>query len=316
MQELHETTRFSVALFTRRLDLVVLFVAICAMPARSLDFSSDLVLYEENFNGEVSFPITPEVDDIAAGGLIGFSESAGGFGAPPTLTGTAVHESVSASSTFAEGLIFLSNSIGTASFNLRGEFAGLSASLDTQAFIQLAANIDTGAINVGGIQTILLIQDDVMGGLKASINVVEADGTLPSGFNNFLEVPLAASETSALLAGAAFVLDCQIDRGAETVTGSIDISGFPSITVGPMSLFFVSPTDPVVGVGQQLTVNLPGGPTGTLVEVDFDTFRISRTQPTLVPLLSPSTVPLLVALLLGTAWWQTRRWRIDPQRAG
>lgn len=60
---------------TRRLGLAVVLVAIYAMPALSLDFSNDRFVYREDFNGEISFPTTVEVDLIAAGGLRGGSDS-------------------------------------------------------------------------------------------------------------------------------------------------------------------------------------------------------------------------------------------------
>ena len=99
-----------------RLTLLSL-ILVLAGPAQSLDFSNDQVLYEEDFEGETSFPTTPEVDAIAAGGMHGLSSPSLGV---PTLSGAAVSASVSASGDSLEIVEFGSNSIGTDSFNLRG----------------------------------------------------------------------------------------------------------------------------------------------------------------------------------------------------
>ncbi len=74
----------------RRLGLAAVIVAIYAMPALSLDFSNDRFVYREDFNGEISFPTTVELDLIAAGGLRGGSDS-DLLGPPPSLTGTRAH---------------------------------------------------------------------------------------------------------------------------------------------------------------------------------------------------------------------------------
>ncbi len=181
MQELHGTTRCSVALFTRRLDLVVLFVAICAMPARSLDLSNDRLVYQEDFNGEISFPTTAELDLIAAGGLRGGSDS-DLVGPPPSLTGTSVHESLSASTTLTEAVFFLSSTLDTASFSLRGEFSGLSLPSPARGIFQLfgSFNILPGGTDLPSFAVwVVLNSEDLPVPASVSIAVVERDGIPP-----------------------------------------------------------------------------------------------------------------------------------------
>lgn len=284
----------------RRLPLLSL-ILVLAGPAQSLDFSNDLVLYYEDFEGETSFPTTPEVDLIAAGGLFGISYSPIGTDVP-TLSGTAVSASVSSASSevFLESVI-VTESLGTDSFNLRGEYSGLSASLDAIAELHLDATVrDIVEERVGEIGLRLII--DNVGGFGV-LRVVERDGTLPAQeLNNFMDVLVPPLAYDALLAGAAFVLDCQIDRAAETVTASIDIDGFSPTIVGPMSFIVVPQTEPLEW--PRATLELPVYPFPVIeAEVEFDSIRISRTQPAvLVPALSPVSLALLAAALLGAAW--------------
>lgn len=300
--------------FSWRLFVACVLAAGSSAPARSLDFSNDVILYEESFDGEISFPITPEVDTISAGGLVGFS-LVGNFGLsgpPPVLDGASVVEIVSRGfdELFASGVIFTTNSIGTGSYNLRGEFKGLSASDTGLAWVQLASNVDSGEINVGAISMILNAEIDGMGAVILSIKVTERDGSTPASFNNSMQITLSAAETVALLGGAEFTLDCQVDRAGETATGSIEVSGFAEVTVGPMPLMFISPSDPMVGAGQQLVEVVQGFP-GTFVEVELGNFRISRASATSVPVLYPPALILLAVVLLSSGAWRSRSGRAE-----
>ncbi len=289
-----------------------MLVAIYAMPALSLDFSNDRLVYREDFDGEISFPTTVEVDLIAAGGLRGGSDS-DLLGPPPLLTGTSVHESTSTSTTIVEAVFFLSSTLDTASFSMRGEFSGLSVPSPTRAILQLFGSFDIlpgGTAFPSFAVWVILDSEDLPFPASVSIAVIETDGIPPPtlGVDNFLELALPAAETAALLAGAAFVLDFRADRETETLTGSIDITGFPSHTVGPMPLLFIADTADVIIAGQALTLTSSTAP-GTFVEVDVDAFEVYQIRA--VPALSPGAMPLLVALLLGTACWQTRRGRFS-----
>ena len=99
----------------------------------------------------------------------------------------------------------------------------------------------------------------------------------------------------------------------ETATGSIDLKGFPTLVVGPMPLLFIGSTDPFAGAGHQISVNLAGSLSGTLVEVNLGTFRISRTQAVSVPMFTPPGTALVASLLLVVAWLQTRGPRSAPK---
>ena len=283
-----------------RLPLLSL-ILVLAGPTQSLDFSNDLVLYYEDFEGETSFPTTPEVDLIEAGGMFGISYTAIGTSVP-TLSGTAVSASVSSDS-YGDSLeeVIVTESLGTDSFNLRGEYSGLSASLDAIAELHLDATLrDIVEQTIGDIGLRLII--DSVGGF-AVLRVVERDGTLPAHeLNNFLDVLVPPLAYDALLAGAAFVLDCQIDRAAETVTASIDIDGFSPTIVGPMSFTVVPQTKPLEWARTTLELSVFPFPV-IEVEVEIDSFRISRTQAAvMVPALSSVSLALLAAALLGAAW--------------
>lgn len=212
-------------------------------------------------------------------------------------------------------MFFLSSTLDTASFSLRGEFSGLSLPSPARGILQLfgSFNILPGGTDLPSFAVwVVLNSEDLPVPASVSIAVVERDGIPPPtlGVDNFLELPLPAAETAALLAGAAFVVDFRADRVAETLTGSIDITGFPSHTIGPMPLLFIDDTADVIIAGQALI--LTSSPPGTIVEVDVEAFEVYQIRA--VPVLSPRGMPLLVALLLGTAWWQTRRGRFSTSR--
>jgi hypothetical protein len=294
----------------RRRPLLSL-ILVLAGPAKSLDFSNDLVLYEEDFEGETSFPTTPEVNTIAAGGMGGFYLPS--F-LPPTLSGTAISESVPGleDGDFQVGAIINPpGTIGTDSFNLRAEFSALShegQSPDPSVIdLFVGATFDSGEVSRGS--AILSLRVDNFSTFEAQLIVCERDGSIPVECNNSLEVPVPTDAVAALFAGAVFVLDCQIDRAAETVTGSIEIDGFSPIIVGPMSFTVLSQTDPIINPLQSLFLDTGTSvETDTLVEVEFDSFRISQTQAAaMVPSLSPVSLALLAAALLGAmAYWRRR----------
>jgi hypothetical protein len=273
----------------------------------SFDFSTDLVLYEEDFESEVAYPTTPEVDLLFAGGMIGTEDQGGAPGpAPPILTGTSVRESVALQSPFdpsdpfTERVDLVSDSIGLGSYNMTGEFSGLSETADAEAFVALVSQIDDGEAILGQIDVLLAVTGGDGGPPVAQLAIAEEDGVSPSGFDDFRTVDLSTAEASALIAGTPFVLKLQVDRPNGFGFASIQTDGFPIQIAGPLQFSTITTAGTFEGAGQFLTIALPGGLVGTLVEVDLESFQISRTQPaTPVPTLSwIGLAPLATALLL------------------
>jgi len=284
--------------------------------------SYDLLVYQEDLEGEASFPTTSEVDLIAAGGLLGGSGPEL-FGPPPILTGTSARESISDLTTDGTAVFFLSSTLGTDAFSLRGEFSGLSVPINTQALIQLVADFpivpgegDYPKIGMWVRPNAGTASDPA----SSSIILFETDGIPPpppGGLDNFVELFLPAEETAALLGGAAFALDFRADRMAETATGSIQIPGFPTHTVGPMSLLFTSDTAEPIIVVQAVSFFFGASPPGAVVEVDLDAFEVYQpSAPELVPALSPVMTFLLAALLVATTWWKARSGSLEARNRG
>lgn len=302
-----------------RLSLLTL-ILILAGPAQSLDFSNDILVYREDFEGEISFPTTPELDQISIGGLLGGSDT-DLLGPPPPLTGTSVHESASDTTTLVEGVYFVSDSLGADSFSSRGEFSGISVPVDTRALLTINFLFPLVPLQD---YPMIAVRLDLDGGdtspvapAAVSILVTESDGMTPppsGGFDNFVELSLPKAETAALLGGVAFFVDLRVDRVAENATASIHIEGFPTLTVGPMPILFIDDAAEVIGMTQGMYLSSSLAPPGTLLEVDLDRFRVYLPPPP-VPALSPRSIPLLAALLLGTAWSQTVRWRLRRSSA-
>lgn len=274
--------------------------------------SYDVLVYQEDFEGEASFPTTSEVDLIAAGGLSGGSD-ANLLGPPPPLTGTSAHESISDLTTDGSGVFFLSNTLGTDAFSLRGEFSGLSVPIDTEALVQLVADFPVPPGEVAFPMIGMWLRPNAGTASEApssSMALFESDGIPPpssGGVDNLIELSLPAAETAALLGGAAFALDFRADRVAETLTGSIQIPGFATHTVGPMALSFTSDTAEPIVVVQVLSFFFGASPPGAVVEVDLDAFEVHQPSATqAVPTLWPGFMALLAALLVATTWSQTR----------
>ena len=300
----------------RRALAVLVPLALLVLPpslASATDLRPGARVYREDFEGELGFPTSPEVDTLGIGGLSGASGQ-DLIGPPPSLTGTSVVEVVSPNTTDLEATLVLADELGTDSFLLHGEFWGLVLPSEMSALVSLAASFPflPPKTDYPGLNLWLTISDiDPPNPATGSLALVETDGDFTNGvLDNVVEVPLTSTQSAALRSGADFVLDLHVDRASGVLGGTLEIDGAPGRGVGPLTLAFTDPGDIVAFVTQGLTLlesdNLPTVP----AVVRMDAYEIYQGNPILVPTLSPGAAGLLVALL-GAAPWAWNRWRGD-----
>jgi CSLREA domain-containing protein len=243
--------------------LAPVVLSICSgAPALGFDFASQLVVYREDYVGEVAYPTMPEVDEIAAGGLE--AEAIPGPGAGPVLSDLAAHASVSLGD--EQTTFFGANSFGPGSIGIRGRYSGMS----------LSSNSSGAAVLKGFFAT---LTDDI--DIDAYVGAArDSMGDLSDGFFGIVDevgmvtqVTLSEAEAAALAGGAEFTLDLLVDRELASAAASLDIVGFSTRIVGPISIDPAAAGLAVTGAVQSLGAN----PSAALLEVDFRALEIYRT---------------------------------------
>lgn len=236
------------------------------------DFAPEFRVYSEIFLGETAFPTHPEVDEIAAGGLAGIAEDAGGGpGTLPTLSGLVIQASVSQPGTIAAGVRIVPAGLGSEPFGLRGRFARMAVPDDSSAYVSMGAGIDATTATRIGISTSMSLVVDAGGVASGTLAIIESDG---DPLTLSLEtVALSAAEAAAIETGASFVLDVTVDVESGTAAATVDVAGFPTRSTPTLALTLASPTDRVDGLAQVLgTSDLTGAPSS----VEFESFEVFR----------------------------------------
>jgi hypothetical protein len=279
----------------------------------ALNLATDVLVYQEDFEGEAGFPTSPEVDSLGIGGLDGASD-ADLLGPPPVITGTAVREVVSPATTDLEAALVLAEELGSDSFVLRGEFFGLDVPVEMSALVSVGASFPflPPLTDYPGLNLWLTVSDVAPPApATGTLTLVETDGDYTNGvLDNTLEVPLSAAQVTTLRGGAPFTLDLRVRRDAGTIAGSIEIDGAPALFIGPLALASIEPADEVLVVTQGLTLLESENLLSVPAVVRMDRFEIY--QGTLqVPTLSPVALGALVLLLAATPLVRSRLGRRD-----
>jgi len=252
-------------------------ILVLPLAATALEFAPELLVYQEDYGGELAYPTSPEIDGIAAGGLDGQSQP--GTGPGPTLTGTAARASVSSTGPVADLVLFAGGTdfgLGPAGFRGESSFEIFNIPASTpfaNAVVFLTGAFDVAAaFNASARASVELAQS--AGVSSSALVLLETDGT--GAVTTSMTLALPAAETAALEAGAFFTIDLQVDRSDSAATASVDIDGFSTHTVGPIGLSAIGATHPLDAVSQGLAFEfaLPGTP--NLVEVDFTGLQIFR----------------------------------------
>lgn len=176
--------------------------------------------YREDFEGEISFPTTPEVDTQGFGGMDAF-RSGNPLPLAPTISGGEMLIAVQEASPFTVAL--------------RGSGGSVPIAVETDARIGLAARFD-GYETVqdptnGQFQTAAVtLQDSTLGNGASGYLLEFGPGALRVAVSNlgpFLsgydDVALSSTAEAAIRAGDAFTVELLFDGAADTAQASITV---------------------------------------------------------------------------------------------
>lgn len=205
--------------------------------AGALVFDSPIA-YQENFDGEVGYPTTPDFDAFGAGGVVDRVE----LGPPPTLIGGAVRETAGAAD-FEDGveveidheiISTLASEVG-----VRADFAGLdfvgdgTARINVFAFFALDDEPGVSGTAVGVSFEVRRIDGAFFGRFRF---IEEHTGPGAEEFLTLNETFVDQTLMSAIDAGVPFTIDVEIDRAAATARASLQVGAQPELLAPPIAL--------------------------------------------------------------------------------
>lgn len=241
-------------------------------------------VYLEDFTGEISFPLTPEVDASGFGGMVVYRE---GDPLPlaPTLTGgemlIAVTESVSSSEDrqTSGAALPVSFAAGDA-IGVRARFDGFEV-VSTGQFLAAGVTLSDTTIANGAAGYLLDFQDAPLRLAVSNLSVF---------FSGYDDVFLTEAADAAIRAGDPFEVELRFDQTARTAQAALTVGSEVFLTEATTSTTF-----DVMQVDQALVVNTV---TNTGVEVatiasDVQDFAVLAPEP------GAGAAALAAALALG-----------------
>lgn len=209
--------------------------------ARALDFSGHQLVYEETYDGESSFPTSPEIDLQGFGGMTGGSSPNGS--AAPTLAGGSARVDVALVLPSDDPVQFtqtVPTAIGAGTLGLRGGFAGVVRDPDGYTVLGYSATYSSSD---------RIISASVhLTSLGANLEVRITD--ISSSFVANSGVSLAAGDAALIDAGGALTFDFEIDKATSTGTASVQVAGGGAYTTPVLALSGLDGGAPVDAVWQ------------------------------------------------------------------
>lgn len=240
-------------------------ISLSAAPsAYTLDFSDDILVYSEDFEGESVFPTTPEVDYFGAG-----SNSALGVDgldlpiAPPTISDGAVVASIHGETMGGDQVVIVPATF-TRSFGLRSTFHGLSIGTLPGIFtgqVSVYATFDVSPSPTAIQAQLSFFRSGLPYGATLQVSYFSAG----SGFGPIDEtVALDPAAAAAIQAGGAFVLDLAFDKKTMIGTASVDVAGIGVVSTPPLDVSIIG------GVSQSTPLESTGIVFTEYEGADFD----------------------------------------------
>jgi hypothetical protein len=233
------------------------------------------VVYRESYDGEVSFPTTPEVDLLSAGGML-----ATGFTSTVSLTGMAAHVAIPEPGTIAPGgaAAFIPNdmvSTAGSDVTVRGEFenwARVGADAFAGALVALAPfdSSDELVAQVLITTTAGVSTGELGASERQSGSVIGSSG-----------VPLLPATVAAIEAGTLFTVELILDESQHEIAARLELPG-GSLTTPALSLTG-APNRSAASVGQSAVFF---GDSGTSFDLDLDHFEVEAEAEAFVPFLN------------------------------
>lgn len=200
---------------------VVVAVFVVSVRAQAVDLLAELgaPIYVEDFAGQVAFPLSPETDPFALGGMTGHQ-----VGSPlpplPTLTGTEMAIAVQESTTVTSGLqssgaqlSFTPPAIGP-QVGLLGRFDDF-ATVSTGQFMTVAVTLRDSAIANGASGYLLDFQSGLLRLVVSNLG--------PLFLSGYDEVVLSQTADEAIRAGDSFELELLFDQDAKTAQAALTV---------------------------------------------------------------------------------------------
>jgi hypothetical protein len=267
-------------------------VLLLAPTAQAIVYGDLDVVYAENYDDDLALTgLVPQVDLFGAGRLFQVNVGNGPF-SPASLALPGPVPRGAARITV------------TNTHPLGPPYEGTALTFDTSGPSPLPA---TGNLGVRGVFDDLSVTTDALYRLNAAVFVTQVEGKYIAATFNVIQTsptptpllvlaegPNGGSATAfsfvlvpgpayaAIVAGASFQVTLVVDRAAGTATGEL-VVGATTVSVGPHTLSYVTPSDPLTFPGQALVVQNfdPIVFTAGLdtVSVDFDSLEVRGTAP-------------------------------------
>lgn len=213
---------------------VLLLSCFGASPSLAVDFSGLVRVYHETFEGETSFPTTPEIDlhQVGNGVGLGFRDHTFDPIVPgPTLSGGAAIVLLPADSFGVpeSAVLFGIGTNVTDSVGFRGSFAGLSATASGLAGLHAAYGNGSEAVRAHVVAS--------LGSPASASLLVEYQGA--GGYLND-SMSLGSAAATAITTGAAFTVDLWLDKGDLVAEASVDVAGVGEFALPPLDVSTVA----------------------------------------------------------------------------
>ena len=207
---------------------LTLLVVLAGSPATALPFAPADLIYLEDFEAEVAFPTTPEIDLVAGGGLTDAP------GEPVALGGGEASVALSSSGFGLSqgGAQLEAPSIGLDDVGLRGRFNDHARVPSALPLVLYRSGLAAVFEEIGVSTVVLFIAVDLQesaGAVTGELLVRETDFSTLTVVESRL--PLSAPLVAAIDGGAEFTVDSFYDRSAGELSGSLQVDGFDPVSI-------------------------------------------------------------------------------------
>ncbi len=256
----------------RSLLLPGLIATLALVAGSSSAFVSERVVYREDFVGETAYETTPEIDEIAGVGLVGLDT--GGPGDGPVLTGSAARATIAAAGPTVQWVFLPFTSFGAGPARLRTTASSWSTASEGAGLVGLEVELEA-ASGSARVSALVEIENDP-GGTTVGFGGFVLGQNPAAGPGSSLSLTLTPAELAVIEAGGAFEIELTVDRDAATATATIEVSGQPPQSLGPISIDATTAGLEIESAAMVLAQLFGVDP----FQVDFDAFEISRVYTT------------------------------------
>ena len=207
--------------------LLLALLLVVGAPAGAIDFAAQQLIYSEIVDGETAYPTTPELDEIAAGGLVPFFLAM----QPPALTGSVARVTLTGSGEQG-GHQLDASGIGTASFGVSGSFGDLGVPVGAVVSTDVGAFFDPPH---GITLSANLVLPAEGSGLQAFLSLLEFDLDAPISQEQRLFLPDVVPDTLRA-EPSSHQIRLFVDRDAGRAHAALEVPGLGVFEAPPLDL--------------------------------------------------------------------------------